>query len=228
MVIAFVLLILLSASCSRKEDNNQDLNYIWDLDKEAAPKFVDINYIELSKIGSISKYRSSVGHDYSDFTEHCRSMKHYFQPNVPDWSTVKIWSPVSGTITRVEQEWAGTKIEIESDQYPAFRFQIFHISLQGTRQVGEKITAGELLGNHISNETYSDVSVIVNDPTRQGRMVSWFDVITDKVFADYVLRGIALRSDMIISKELRDSNPLTCNGDTFTGIDPLDTWVTLN
>ena len=28
---------------------------------------------------------------------------------------------VKGTITRVEQEWAGTKLEIESDEYPAFR-----------------------------------------------------------------------------------------------------------
>jgi hypothetical protein len=70
--------------------------------------------------------------------------------------------------------------------------------------------------------------VIVNDPTKQGRMVSWFDIITDKVFNEYSARGIGTRSAMMITKSERDANPLTCSGDTFTSSDPLESWVILN
>jgi hypothetical protein len=157
-------------------------------------------------------------------------MKHYFEPKSDvDWTTVKIYSPVSGIITRVEPESiGGTKIEIASDAYPAFRISIFHINLQGTRNVNDKISAGELLGTHTGSQTYSDISVIVNDPARQGRMVSYFDVITDQVFSEFSTYGINSRLVMIIPKSERDANPLTCSGDTFTSSDPLESWVILN
>jgi hypothetical protein len=229
IIVPVIAMIALCSSCSKKSSGEQGPSDIWDIDNDGIPKFVDTNYIELSKIYRISKFRSSVGHDYSDFTESCRNMKHYFQPSGGvDWSTVKIYCPVSGTITRVEDEEYGTKVEIMSDEYPAFRFQIFHITLATTRTVNEKIEAGAYLGTHIGSVTYSDISVIVNDPTKQGRMVSYFDVITDKVFSEYQSRGISLRSDLIISKALRDANPLTCSGDAFTSADPLECWVTLN
>ena len=53
-------------------------------------------------------------------------MKHYFKPKDDvDWTSLKIYSPVTGTITRVEQEGFGIKIEIAFDDYPSFRFSIF-------------------------------------------------------------------------------------------------------
>jgi hypothetical protein len=226
-----VLLCLLLIPCSgcKKSEPEETPDYIWDIDKKGIPKFINTNYIEVSKIYRISKYRSSVGHDYSDAYEQCRSLKHYFEPkNGIDWTTVRIYAPVTGTITRVEQEWAGTKIEIESEDYPAFRIQVFHINLQGIRSVNDKITAGELLGNHIGSQTYSDISVIVNDPARQGRMVSFFDIITDNIFKEYSDHGVNSRSDMMIPKSVRDANSLTCSGDTFTSADALECWVYLN
>lgn len=222
-------LTLTILACKEDEENPVTSQDIWDIDQNGVPRFVDNNYIELSKIYRISKFRSSVGHDYSDAFEHCRSMKHYFEPRSDvDWSTVKIYSPVKGTITRVEQEWAGTKIEIAADAYPAFRFSIFHVNVAGTRNVGDKVALGEQLGVHIGSRTMSDISVIVNDPTRQGRMISYFDVITDTVFSEYVNRGVMSRDAMIISKTSRDEHPLTCSGDTFTSVDSLETWVSLN
>jgi len=227
-----VFLFVLSAAaggCSKKDKNDNQPSYIWDIDKQGIPKFVGTNYIELDKIHRISKFRSSVGHDYSDAYEQCRSKKHYFEPRGDiDWSTVKVFSPVTGTITRVETEWAGTKIEIESSTYPAFRLSVFHINLSAQRSVGDKVTAGEQLGTHIGSQTYSDISVIVNDPAKQGRMVSYFEVMTDALFQSYISRGISKREDLIISKETRDANPLTCSGDTFTSADPLESWVVLN
>jgi hypothetical protein len=228
LILPVLIFIIICFSCSKRTSDESTLPDIWDIDKDGIPQFVDTNYIELPKIQMISKYRSSVGHDYSDFSEHCRSMKHYFEPyNDIDWSSVKICCPVTGVITRVEEETYGTKVEIMSQKYPAFRFQIFHVNLGAPRFINEPVQAGESLGTHIGSYTYSDISVIVNDPTRQGRMVSYFQVITDKVFSEYQNRGITARTDLIISKELRDANPLTCSGDTFTSGDVLESWVTL-
>ena len=230
LLLMFLLfpLATIHTGCSKKNGEQKPPD-IWDIDKSGIPKFVGTDYIELDKIYRISKFRSSVGHDYSDAVEHCRSMKHYFEPKGDvNWPTVKIYSPVTGTITRYETEWSGIKIEIASDAYPAFRFSIFHINMLVQLNVGDKVTAGQQLGTHIGPETYSDISVIVNDPTRQGRMVSYFDVITDAVFSKYSRRGVSKREDMIIPKSTRDANPLTCSGDTFTSTDALENWFILN
>jgi hypothetical protein len=150
-------------------------------------------------------------------------MKHYFEPYSDlVWNTLKIYSPVPGKITRVEQEWSGTKLEIESTEYPAFRFQIFHINLSKDNKVDDMVADGEILGTHIGNETYSDISVIVNDPTKQGRFVSYFYVMEDPLFQHYINRGATAREDFIISKALRDANPINCAD--FGGPDPLEKW----
>jgi len=229
LVLVLILFMLRITGCHKDTENPPANTDIWDIEKDGIPKFVSTNYIELDKIYRISKFRSSFGHDYSDAVEHCRSMKHYFEPkSTLDWTTVKIYSPVTGKITRVEQEWSGTKIEIASDEYPAFRFSIFHINTTMQFKIDDQVTAGMQLGTHIGPETMSDISVIANDPNRQGRMVSYFDVITDAVFTLYQNRGVANRNDMIISKTVRDANPLTCSGDTFVSSDTLENWVTLN
>ena len=49
-------------------------------DEKNVPKFITADFIDLSGVTSISKFRSGAGHDYSDSDEKCRSMKHYFQP----------------------------------------------------------------------------------------------------------------------------------------------------
>jgi len=219
---------IIVAGCS-KEVEKPEADDIWDIDKKGVLEFVATNYIELDKIYRISKFRSSVGHDYSDAFEHCRSMKHYFEPRSDvDWSTIKIYAPVTGIITRIEQEWTGTKIEIASDDYPAFRFSIFHINPAVPRQIGDQVISGEQLGTHIGSQTMSDIAVIVNDPTRQGRMVSYFEVITDDVFSEYSNRGVVQREDLIIPKIIRDANSLSCSGDVFITTDTLENWVVLN
>ncbi len=212
----------------RKNLYPQVQNNTWDIDKNGIPHFVNTNYIDLSKISSISKYRSSFGHDYSDFTEHCRSMKHYFEPKPnTDWATIPIYAPIKGTITRLDMEWADTKIEIASDDMPAFRFSIFHVNLLGNRTIGEHLSEGELIGTHIGNQTMSDIAVIVNDPSHQGRMVSYFETITDELLHAFISRGAKTREDFLISKAWRDAHPLTCDGETFTSTDTIQNWVIL-
>jgi hypothetical protein len=231
-----VLPALLIASClivagckkDKKEEEVPD-NTVWDVDNQPLPKFIEFFPIEMDKISRISKFRSSIGHDYSDYTEHCRSMKHYFEPKgTVDWQQVKLFSPVDGKITRVDNEWAGVKIEIECKNYPAFRISIFHINPDKGFSVGEQIGKGQFLGYHSGNMTYSDISCIANDPTKQGRMVSFFHLIKDELFNVLKARGINTREELIISKEERDAHPLTCNGDQFVPGDSLPGWVVLN
>jgi hypothetical protein len=223
------LIIGFFTGCSKEEATESQANDVWDVDKKGIPEFVATNYIELDDIYRISKFRSAVGHDYSDAFEDCRSMKHYYEPrNDVDWSLIKIFSPVNGKITRIEEEWAGTKIEIAADVYPAFRFSVFHINPITTWKIDDKVSAGQQLGTHIGIQTMSDIAVTVNDPTRQGKMVSYFDVMTDALFMDYTNRGISTREEMIITKEVRDDNPLVCAGDTFISTDSLENWIILN
>jgi hypothetical protein len=155
-------------------------------------------------------------------------MKHYFEPkDTVNWATVKIWSPVKGTVFKMYQEWAGTQVQIKSDANPAFYFIIFHVTLSESLNVGDKVSAGQLLGTHFGSATMSDIAVGVSTP-KGWQLVSYFDVMTDSVFHGYQLRGLGSRSDAIISKSARDSDTLRCSGDTFLNTGTLENWVTLN
>jgi hypothetical protein len=220
--------ITLVGGCSGRGTNSSSDGNTYDVDAKGIPKFVAVDYIELGKIYRISKFRSSEGHDYSDDFETCRSMKHYFEPksNV-DWSTTKVFSPVKGTVSKIYQEWAGTQIQIKSKEYPAFYFIIFHINLANPLKVGDLLTAGQQLGTHIGSQTMSDIAVGVSTP-RGWKLVSYFDVMSDSVFQGSQARGLSSRDVVIISKEARDADTLTCDGETFTTSSKLENWVILN
>lgn len=195
---------------------------------EVSPRFITSNYIELEKIDRISLFRSGIGHDYSDDVEHCRSMKHYFVPKESvDWSMVKIFSPVSGTVVRIFDEWAGTQVQIAPFSQPSYTVIIFHINLFDSLSVGDTVTAGGQLGTHIGQQTYSDIAV-GHSVMNSWQLVSFFDVISDSVFAQYQSRGIESRSQCIIPKQMRDADTLGCSGDTFATEGTLNNWIDLN
>lgn len=185
------------------------------------------DYIELAKIERISRFRSGIGHDYSDDSEDCRSMKHYYQPkNSVMWSSVKIFSPVSGTVVRTFDEWAGTQVQIQPFMYSSYTVIIFHVALQRVLAIGDTVTAGEQLGTHIGSQTMSDVAVGFS-AQNQWRLVSYFDLISDSLFLQYQNRGASSRSDLIITKQARDADPLNCSGETFGTEGKLSNWVVL-
>ena len=157
-------------------------------------------------------------------------MKHYFQPsNTVNWASIQIRSPVAGTVSRLDQEslaGGGTQMRIKSRDFPAFYFILFHVRTNGLVLAGDSVSAGQLLGTHIGTQSTSDIAVGVSTPTGW-RLLSYFDVMTDSVFATYQARGINSRTDAIISKEARDADPLTCNGGEFASPGNLPNWVTL-
>jgi len=219
-------------SCASRNNNadeiaNPDSNTPLQPDPNVIPQFVNTDYIELNKIYQVSKFRSGIGHDYSDDFEHCRSMKHYYQPfDSVNWTSIKIFSPITGTVDRIFEEWAGTQIQIKSDQYPNFIFIIFHVKLLTPLNVGNKVSAGNQIGTHIGSQTMSDIAVVqVADAGR--KMISYFNVMTDVLFQNYQQRGITSRNDFIISKEARDADPINCNGETFGSSGTISNWSVL-
>jgi hypothetical protein len=236
ILILAMLGLLAQVGCHKKSTSGES-NDEWDIDAKGIPQFVKTDYIDLAAIGSISRFRSATGHDYShdDHLEHCRSMKHYFWPkggspggsHEPSWSAIPIYSPVSGTVSRIFDESMGTQIWIASTEYPAFEFRIFHVTISPRPNEGDQVQSGQLLGHHFGDETMSDIAVRVATPSGW-RLVSYFDVMTDSLFQSFQARGVVSRSQLIITKAERDADSLTCDGEAFTSGGHLDDWVNLN
>jgi len=194
------------------------------------PKFILKDYIELDKIDSISRFRSGIGHDYSDDYEACRSMKHYFKPQYDvDWGAVKIFSPVNGIVTNTFPETiGGNQIAISPFGMPAFNVTIFHVNYTVPVNIGDTLWAGQQIGTHTGPQTTSDIAIRVNASNNTQLLVSYFDVMTDRLFACYMSRGVISREELIITKEDRDADPLLpCNGYQFFVHGTIENWVTL-
>ena len=202
------------------------IDHVYDLAALGAPAIITADYIELAKIARISRFRSGIGHDYSDDAERCRSMKHYFQPRGDvDWSNVVVSSPVAGTIVSMQNETTfGQQVKITSAIQPAVTVILFHVRPDAGVGVGSAVTPGQRLGTHIGTQTMSDVAIKARTPTGT-RNISYFDAMTDAVFQSYVTRGIASRSATAIGAAERDASPLVCDGEQFQGAGTLANWV---
>jgi hypothetical protein len=223
----FGFIFVLISGCDKNDNSTSPAGTTPVNDGSAIPRFVGINYIELDKIFRISKFRSTEGHDYSDAFETCRSMKHYFNPeNEVDWSAIKIYSPVTGNVSRIFEEWAGTQIQIQSKSNPDYFIIIFHINMSKSLSLGDSVSAGQVLGTHIGSQTMSDIAV--GRSSQEGwKLFSFFDVMTDSLFETYRRRGIASRETMIISKQARDADTVRCSGETFMNGGRLENWIYL-
>jgi hypothetical protein len=177
------------------------------------PRFVATDFVDLAAITSISKFRSGAGHDYSDGFETQRSMKHYYLPfdaSGGDNETIVVRSPVAGTLTMAWDE--GTRsnqIRIVPSDYPYLTIVIFHVATDLAPGVqlaeGEQIGFADVTGGAGQATADFDIAVWSSD----GRLISWFDIMSDALFAStYVPRGVADRDALIISKDFRDANPV--------------------
>ena len=208
------------------------------------PEFISNDFTQLSKIEKISKFRSSYGHSYTDKFENCRSMKHYYQPyaNYRVNNNIEIYSPVNGTIISVTNEEHGSstglinkQIHIRPESYPAFTIILFHTDLiSGDIKAGATVHSGDLLG--YARMYYDDLSeyantfdIAVRVLTNGGIMlVSYFYTMESTLFDSYISRGASTRQDFIITRQVRDDNPLECDGDAFLTYGSLENWFTLN
>jgi len=211
-------------------------------DPVSVPAFVDTDFTELGKVAEISLFRSSAGHDYSDACEPCRSMKHYFAPTLSHHvnGDIAIRSPVEGQIVSIAPEGHGASVGLENKQvrvrsalHPEITFVLFHVDLALGVEAGDLVAAGDPIGTARMvypdlGETAHDFDIAVRVHTLYGeRYVSWFEVVSDALFATYVARGAVSRSDFLLSAAARDADPLTCAGSTFTSTGALPAWFSL-
>jgi len=228
ILLSILICALLLTGCSSDEpDKSEETSSEDPTEDDEIQRFVQSKYIELDKISHISKFRSGIGHDYSDNFESCRSMKHYFVPrqNV-DPLKVKIFSPVDGTVTKLDEGWAGTQVHIESDLYPLLTFILFHVNVTSL-QINDSVSANEQIGFHIGSQTSSDIAVSYINKD-QWKLLSFFDLVTEAHFELYQDRGVLTREEIMISKQERDDSPLNCDGETFLDSGNLENWIYLN
>lgn len=217
-------------SCSSDSDNEPKPEK---KDPTIVSQFVKHNYIELDKIARISRFRSGEGHDYSDTHEKARCMKHYFKPKDGiDASQIKIFSPIDGEIAlKFEEQVGGTQIYIKSDDInPNLYFVIFHVNLKDGIDIGTKLTAGQHIGNHIGNQTWSDIAIFYGTEDNN-TLYSYINFLTDDLFNTYKARGVESREALIITKDERDADPLTLRGgdsEDFVNSGNINNWVDLN
>jgi len=199
----------------------------WNPATQGIPKFVTHQYLDLDSIGRISRFRSGEGHSYTDDFERCRSMKHYFDPRTAGIaSSIRVYSPVTGTVAEARPEWTGTQVRITPTEYPAFQIILFHVNVSIPLDTGTPLVAGQQIGYHVGSQTMSDVAVGVG--TAAGfQLVSWFEVLIDTALEPYRARGISAASDVIISRPDRDSQPLSCSGEQFGDKGTIPNWVNL-
>lgn len=207
----------------------------YDLATNPIPIIATANVVDLSKISRVSRFRSGEGHDYSDDFETCRSMKHYFLPkDGVSYGAIELYAPVTGTVIGTLEEYESTMVSkgkqvgIRPDGNPAFWVSVFHVNLASPLKVGDRLEAGRLLGTSAKTSgTATDVAFWVHTPDGD-KLLSFFELMDNSVFAIYEARGVANRQAPIISREDRDADPLTCVGEDFLTEGNIPNWIYLS
>jgi hypothetical protein len=210
--------------------------YVQSYDPDNLPKVAKANFTELDKFSRMSKIRSGVGHDFSYNTPeydptrlNCKSMKHYLIPaGVPlenaayataphtfQWLSIKFFAPVDGRIVGVyssENEY-GTEnnFSIASTEYPGYFFMFFHLALNPELNEGSLVQAGQQIATLGSEEAWGEIAVSAKLGPGEHRLLSFLEVATDEVWQEYKNRGVSATSDVIVTKEQRDANPMACD-----------------
>jgi len=216
--------------------------YVENFDPNNIPKIAKFNFAELDKLDRTSKLRSVFGHDFSFNTSeydpvgmNCRSMKHYMIPvGVPrenalygstphtfEWMSIKFFAPADGIIGDVYHSDAHGELEqqftIGSTEYPGYYFGFYHVKLDPSLGNGSEVKAGQQIGTLGNEESYAEISVEARVNSREIHLFSFLEVATDEVFKKYIARGVNSVSDVIITKEERDANPIACDRNSEAG-----------
>jgi hypothetical protein len=162
--------------------------------EEEYPKFIVHSPYNISELAGpsgqiiLSKFGSEIGHRFACNFEgnDCVNNKHFFKidPN----SLPTVFCPVqNGTIQAIREEYEGIQLEIAIDGHPGWFLRVFHIRPSKTFVVGEKVAAGQILGRHYSDKTYSDFSLQYYGNNIPCRDSSIFFHMTDEVLAKFGL-----------------------------------------
>ena len=206
-----------------------------------SPPILVNNFVDLSQIDKISKFRSCQGHTVVpvDESEDKRNMKHYFivKPEYRGLELVALYAPydakVSGIRSSPEQ---GLEGEIWLDGGSEWQFSLEHIQILETINEGSSLRAGELIG-HVPDKGFDVVFAIGASSPKQidgytspfAALDSIFLHMGDNLFSEFLKFGISDRQQLVYSKEYRDENPCLYRNDEggLNDIDHPEDWVIL-
>lgn len=213
-IVLFSLGVLLLLGCSASQDTSTTtvssstttqtsttsttITTIQLIDLNNLPQFATANFTDLDKIQKISKFRSAIGHDYSDGrdtdaeggTLEC-SMKHYIYPQTDYYdstSEVEVYAPFDGTLWYIEvadsrvpdRANSGTRLRIKSTSYESVSVYFFHVQTvpsifslsweasPESYNVNIPVSAGQLLG-------YADLDAEYEGATSDFDVAVWVD-----------------------------------------------------
>ena len=152
-------------------------------------------------------------------------------------NTLELHAPFDGTIYRVTDEghdsgYVNKQVWIQSSSSPDIFAIIFHVNLldvfpsywndypaeywayHGDDDADfdrRTVSSGEVIGYADLRGTISDIAILKKVSDSEYHYISYFDetVMTEQVFRTYRQHGLTNRDDIIISKEYRDSHPLS-------------------
>ena len=223
--------------------------------KNEPPPQLIANFVDLDNIIKISKYRSCVGHVTvpQGERETKRSMKHYFwvKPELVGTDLVKIYSPYDGYVSDVrsspQENLEGEIWIIPKRVLPilppigVWQFSVQHIIVREDFRRGGEVKAGEVIGYAaIPTKERASFDIVYAKQAFVPKMIdNWnspfadldsvFNHMTDNVFAMYQKRGIAVKEDILISEEARNSNLCQYQGEGpyFENQETPENWVVL-
>lgn len=141
-------------------------------DYDHPPKFIEADYIDLTKINTISKYRSAIGHSTDDSVEKCVSLRHIFgwQGTVTEFTnaeekwevlhtrptpenSINIFAPVNGLVVDVfssshlkDKQGFGGAIVIRPDNAPGYMVRIDSLFIEPGIRFLTRVKAGDKIG----------------------------------------------------------------------------------
>lgn len=245
IIIGIVILIFASA-----------VIFLFALSPYAPPPQIVVNFTELDKIQKISMYRSCAGHTTvpQNEREMKRSMKHYFwvKPEHLGENTVELYSPYDGFVTSTREDraeglegeiWIAPKdLFVVLPPIGRWTFSVQHIHIREGLKRGSEVRAGEIIGYAaVSEDSNRDTfDVVYGKGAPVPKMIdNWmgpfsdldsvFNWMSSDVFAQYQMRGITSKEEIIISKEERDQKPCTYDDDGpyFINQEDANNWAVL-
>jgi hypothetical protein len=203
---------------------------VFSVDESNLPRFITHNILSPRDFASVSRFRSGSGTSVTSGGETCRNMSQIFTPpsqaglldtniappaTIPEEQATPVYSPLDGKIVALNSSSSGygKLVIIQSREKRAYQLTIDGVYPEGNLKVGEILRAGQKIGGKLKAQSIR-VEVMVTSLTEGNLLVPYTSLLTPELFSrEFISRGAGDTSDFIITKQERDSKPLTCNPD---------------
>lgn len=207
-VVGVVLLVFFAFIYVIKNSNNRD---------SVAPVLTK-NFVDISKVEKISKFRSCQGHIVvpTDESETKRNMKHYvlLKEEFRGINKVQLFAPYDARVSSFSNPAEGLEGELWFDSGSDWQFSIEHINIIPELKDGGNVKAGDLVGYSGPNgfdivyAVGAQAPKIIDGYTSPfAKLGSVFMHVSDDLFREFQNHGIKSKQDFEYTKEYRDNNP---------------------